>query len=64
MELMSASPTLVLPPTSPTAWNWRAELETIESRIDHVAAGDRWDWRQDLRKLQTELEQLEQQLGR
>jgi len=66
---MSASSTLLLPPTSPSPaskpdWNWRAELETIESSIDHVAGGDRWDWRQDLRKLETELEQLEQRLGR
>lgn len=60
---MTATSTL-LPPTAPAAaWNWRAELDSLESSLDHVAAGQRWDWRHDLRSLETELDQLAQRLG-
>lgn len=60
---MSASSTLIPPTKAAADWNWRAELATIESTIDHVAGGERWDWRNDLRKLEGELDQLAQRLG-
>ena len=52
-----------LAPTPKTDWNWRAELDMLESSLDHVAGGDRWDWRHDLRALESELDQLANRLG-
>lgn len=63
--MKSASPTPLLNPhaTPVSDWNWREELATLESNLDHVAEGARWDWRRDLRALEAELDQLAARVG-
>ena len=62
MTVMSHPP-LAHPSPTGSDWNWRAELEVLESTLDHVAGGERWDWRRDLRALDDELDQLASRLG-